>query len=193
MLRSAHKRKAGGAPPSADPKKPKPAPAAAAAAARGLAGPAPKAARPAKPAPAKAGDAGAPDEGSQEDTLVLNASLRHKHLWRDARPPANPPQLIGDKHAVAVMLGDTLRAAAAAGGGGEVRLRLGGGRGLRFAVDRRSVVFSRQQVAALAADEAACKRWNSFVSAALAAWQADGKEASQAARLGLLKPLMCAR
>lgn len=44
----------------------------------------------------------------------------------------------------------------------------------------------------MAKDAAACKKWNTFVAAALAAWQQEGKEGSQEQRLGLLAPLQAA-
>lgn len=63
---------------------------------------------------------------------------------------------------------------------------------LTFSVARRSVQFSRRELQAVAKDAAACKKWNAFVAAALAAWQQEGKEGSQEQRLGLLAPLQAA-
>ena len=123
------------------------------------------------------------------------APLPWQDIWgAGARAAADAPQLLGDKHAIAVMLGETVRAAAAAAAGADaVALRLSKRSRLTFSVSKRgSVTFSRHKVLALAKDAAACKRFNAFVAAALEAWQQHGKEGSQAERLGLLAPLQAA-
>lgn len=93
------------------------------------------------------------------------------------------------------MLADTVRAAVGArglGGGAEaLRLRLAPGAEVAFAVGaRRQVSFRRADLAALATNAAGCAAWNAYVAAALAAWQAAGREGSQAERLRLLVPLL---
>ena len=124
----------------------------------------------------------------------LLAPFSRQDIWGGgAREKDSLPQLLGDKHCVAVMLGETVRAALAARAGADsVTLQLSRRSVLTFSVARRSVQFSRKQLQAVAKDAAACKKWNSFVAAALAAWQEQGKEGSQAQRLGLLAPLQVA-
>lgn len=116
-------------------------------------------------------------------------------IWGDgARAAADQPQLLGDKYAIAVVLAETIRVSAAAAAGADaVALWLSKRSRLTFSVSKRgSVTFSRREVLALAKDAAACKRFNAFVAAALAAWQQHGREGSQAERLGLIAPLQAA-
>lgn len=114
-------------------------------------------------------------------------------VWGEGAREEKQPQLLGDKHCVAVMLGDTIRAALAARSGADaLTLQLSQRSRVTFSVARRSVQFSRRELQAVAKDAAARKKWNAFVAAALAAWQEDGKEGSQAQRLGLLAPLQAA-
>jgi hypothetical protein len=151
--------------------------------------------------------------GSGGDLLALSGKLRLKDIHEEVAQAAGAggssggaeprPLLVGQKHSVELMLADTVRAAIEAagahgsGGGRELHLRLGGGGAaggggcmLRFLLAaRRSVQFSRAEVLALAADAGACRAWNAFVEAALAAWQGLGKEGSLGERLRLLKPL----
>ncbi|PRW20380.1 hypothetical protein C2E21_9105 [Chlorella sorokiniana] len=159
------------------------------------------AAKPAKAgAAAAAAAAGAPNAAEAEneppggDALVLSNKLRLKDVWGEgAREKEKLPQLVGKEHCIAVMLGETVRAALAARTGADaLTLQLSKGCRVTFSVARRSVQFSRRELQALAKDVAACKKWNTFVAAALAAWQQEGKEGSQAARLGLLAPLQAA-
>lgn len=156
----------------------------------------PKAEPSAKPAAAKpAADVAAAGGGGE--LMVLSSKLTLKAVFGDAKPGADAPQLLGERHCVAMMLADTVRAAAAArgigGGADALRLRLGPACGLTFHLAaRRSVQFSRAELLALAADGKASAAWNVFVVAALRAWQAHGKEGSQAERLRLLRQLLVA-